>query len=47
MRVVACEGGLRARKQLIVCNEFRTLDLSAVGYERIIENRPFLEKAVI
>ena len=25
----------------------RTLDLSEVGYDRIVENRPFLEKAVI
>lgn len=37
----------RAVSELIIYGEFRTLDLSEVGYERIIENRPFLEKAVI
>ena len=33
--------------ELIVHGEYRTLDLTEVGYERIVENRPFLEKAVI
>ena len=37
----------RAVAELIIYNAFRTLDLSEVGYERITENRPFLEKAVI
>lgn len=37
----------RGISELIIYNEFRTLDLSEVGYERIAENRPFLEKAVI
>jgi glycine/D-amino acid oxidase-like deaminating enzyme len=37
----------RGVSELITYNEFRTLDLSEVGYERIVENRPFLEKAVI
>ncbi len=37
----------RAVSELIIYGEFRTLDLSEVGYERITENRPFLEKAVI
>jgi glycine/D-amino acid oxidase-like deaminating enzyme len=37
----------RAVSELIVYRGFRTLDLSEVGYERILENRPFLEKAVI
>jgi glycine/D-amino acid oxidase-like deaminating enzyme len=37
----------RAVSELITYDTFRTLDLSEVGYERIIENRPFLEKAVI
>lgn len=37
----------RAVSELIAYGGFRTLDLSEVGYERIIENRPFLEKAVI
>ncbi|MFV0474293.1 MAG: NAD(P)/FAD-dependent oxidoreductase, partial [Pikeienuella sp.] len=37
----------RAVAELIVHGGFRTLDLSEVGYERIMENRPFLEKAVI
>ena len=33
--------------ELITCGKFRTLDLAEVGYERIVEGRPFLEKAVI
>ncbi|MBV0911811.1 NAD(P)/FAD-dependent oxidoreductase [Anianabacter salinae] len=37
----------RAVAELIVHGGYRTLDLSEVGYERVIENRPFLEKAVI
>ena len=37
----------RGVAELIVYGSFRTLDLSEVGYQRIIENRPFLEKAVI
>jgi glycine/D-amino acid oxidase-like deaminating enzyme len=37
----------RAVSELIVYDGFRTLDLTEVGYERILENRPFLEKAVI
>lgn len=37
----------RAVSELIAYGEFRTLDLSEVGYERIVGNRPFLEKAVI
>jgi glycine/D-amino acid oxidase-like deaminating enzyme len=37
----------RGVSELIIYNEFRSLDLSMVGYERIVENRPFLEKAVI
>jgi glycine/D-amino acid oxidase-like deaminating enzyme len=37
----------RAVSELIAYDAFRTLDLSEVGYERIAENRPFLEKAVI
>lgn len=37
----------RAVSELITYGGFRTLDLSEVGYERIVENRPFLEKAVI
>ncbi len=37
----------RGVAELIVYGGFRTLDLSAVGYERIVEGRPFLEKAVI
>lgn len=37
----------RGVAELIVHGGFRTLDLSEVGYERIVENRPFLEKAVI
>jgi glycine/D-amino acid oxidase-like deaminating enzyme len=37
----------RGVSELIVYEGFRTLDLTEVGYERILENRPFLEKAVI
>lgn len=37
----------RAVSELITYGGFRTLDLSEVGYERIVQNRPFLEKAVI
>ena len=37
----------RAVSELITYNGFRTLDLSEVGYERIVANKPFLEKAVI
>jgi glycine/D-amino acid oxidase-like deaminating enzyme len=37
----------RAVAELIVYGEYRTLDLSEVGYERIMTETPFLEKAVI
>ncbi len=37
----------RGVSELVIYGEFRTLDLSAVGYERIALGRPFLEKAVI
>ena len=37
----------RGVAELIIHGQFRTLDLSEVGYERIVEGRPFLEKAVI
>jgi glycine/D-amino acid oxidase-like deaminating enzyme len=37
----------RGVSELIIYNEFRTLDLGEVGYERVVANRPFLEKAVI
>ena len=37
----------RAVSELIAYGEFRTLDLSEVGYDRIVGNRLFLEKAVI
>jgi glycine/D-amino acid oxidase-like deaminating enzyme len=37
----------RGVSELITYGAFRTLDLTEVGYERIVENRPFLEKAVI
>ena len=37
----------RAVSELVTYGGFRTLDLSEVGYERILEGRPFLEKAVI
>ncbi|QDG93955.1 FAD-binding oxidoreductase (plasmid) [Rhizobium sp. NIBRBAC000502774] len=37
----------RGVSELIVYGEYRSLDLTEVGFERIVENRPFLEKAVI
>lgn len=37
----------RAVSELITYGGYRTLDLSEVGYERVVANRPFLEKAVI
>lgn len=37
----------RGVSELIAYGGFRTLDLSEVGYERVVANRPFLEKAVI
>ena len=37
----------RAVSELIIYGGYRSLDLSEVGYQRIIENRPFLEQAVI
>jgi glycine/D-amino acid oxidase-like deaminating enzyme len=37
----------RAVSELITYGGFRTLDLTEVGYDRILANRPFLEKAVI
>ena len=37
----------RGVSELITYGGFRTLDLSQVGYERIVSGTPFLEKAVI
>ena len=37
----------RGVSELITYGEYRSLDLTEVGYERIAANRPFLEKAVI
>ncbi|SFS16203.1 NAD(P)/FAD-dependent oxidoreductase [Yoonia litorea] len=37
----------RGLAELITHGEYRTLDLSPFGYERVLENRPFVEKAVI
>ncbi|MEM7506261.1 MAG: FAD-binding oxidoreductase [Pseudomonadota bacterium] len=37
----------RGASELIAHGQFRTLDMSALGYERIVTNTPFLEKAVI
>nr|WP_309503123.1 hypothetical protein [uncultured Roseovarius sp.] len=37
----------RGVSEPIIYGGFRTLDLSDVGYERIVGNRPFPEKAVI
>lgn len=37
----------RGMAELLAHGAYRTLDLSPFGYERIVANRPFLEKAVI
>ena len=37
----------RAVSELIAYGGYRTIDLREVGYERIVRNRPFLERAVI
>jgi len=37
----------RGVSEFITYGEFRELDLSALGYDRIAQNKPFLEKAVI
>lgn len=37
----------RGVSELILYGAYRSLDLSEVGYDRIVQNRPFLEKAVI
>ncbi|MGI9411490.1 MAG: NAD(P)/FAD-dependent oxidoreductase, partial [Hyphomicrobiaceae bacterium] len=37
----------RGVSELIAYNQYRTLNLGALGYERIAEQRPFLENAVI
>lgn len=37
----------RGASELVTYNEFRTLDLSPLGYDRIERGEPFLEKAVI
>ena len=37
----------RGMSELITYGEYRSLDLSPLGYERIRDNQPFLEKAVI
>ena len=37
----------RAISELIMYGEYRTLDLSPLGYERIVRNEPFVEAAII
>ena len=37
----------RGVSELLVHGEFRSLDLSDFGYQRIANNQPFVEKAVI
>jgi glycine/D-amino acid oxidase-like deaminating enzyme len=37
----------RGMAELLTYGEYRALDLSAFGYDRIVENRPYIEKAVI
>ncbi|MCX5497749.1 FAD-binding oxidoreductase [Kaistia dalseonensis] len=37
----------RGLSELVVDGEYRTLDLSPLGYERILENRPLIEKNIV
>ncbi len=37
----------RGVSEWVVHGEYRTLDLSEIGYDRIVRNEPFMEKAVI
>ena len=37
----------RGVSEIITYGKFRELDLSDLGYQRVLDNRPFLEKAVI
>ena len=37
----------RGVSEIITYGEYRELDLSDLGYQRVLDNRPFLEKAVI
>ena len=37
----------RGMAELIVHGEFKTLDLTSLSYDRIAENRPLLERAII
>ncbi|SAL83106.1 FAD dependent oxidoreductase [Caballeronia arvi] len=37
----------RGLSELIVYGQYRALDLSPLGYERVVENKPFLEEGVI
>jgi glycine/D-amino acid oxidase-like deaminating enzyme len=37
----------RGAAEMITYGEYRTLDLSPLGYRRIVENEPFLETAII
>ena len=37
----------RGLSELIIYGSYRALDLSPLGYERVVENRPFLEEGVI
>lgn len=40
-------GAGRAVSELVTYGEFRTLDLSEVGYERVLEGRRFEENAAL
>lgn len=37
----------RGVSELIIYGGFRTLDMSQLGYERVVENKPFWEQAII
>ena len=37
----------RALAELVLRGRFETLDLTRMGYERVVENRPYAERGVI
>jgi hypothetical protein len=37
----------RGLSELITYGKYRSLDLAPLGYERVVENKPFLEEGVI
>lgn len=37
----------RAIAELIVHGEYKTIDASCFSYDRVLENRPFIEKEIV